>query len=71
MVVFSLHFFVLLAMESASKETEALVARRRAVLGGSNLRLFFDPTPLQLVRLVERKEEKKSLPHQASEQRRR
>ncbi len=29
---------------------DELVARRRAVLGGSNLRLFFDPEPLQVVR---------------------
>jgi hypothetical protein len=27
-----------------------LVARRRAALGGANLRLFYDPAPLQVVR---------------------
>ena len=41
---------------------EELVARRRSVLGGANLRLFFDPNPLQLVRgdgAPKRKEKRK------------
>ena len=32
------------------RRMEELVARRRAVLGGPSLRLFYDPLPLQVVR---------------------